>query len=79
MDVKVDGMEINAAKRRKKREIIIDIGKVSIDIGKLVLGSIALGGILRGDIKPLALLIGGFVTSLLLIVLGIILLAITKE
>ncbi|GHV95410.1 hypothetical protein AGMMS50293_17300 [Spirochaetia bacterium] len=75
----MDEAEINAAKRRKKREIIIDIGKVSIDIGKLVLGSIALGGILRGDIKPLALLIGGFATSLLLIVLGIILLAITKE
>ncbi|GHV65451.1 hypothetical protein AGMMS49587_19710 [Spirochaetia bacterium] len=75
----MDEMEINATKRRKKREIIIDIGKVSIDIGKLVLGSIALGGILRGDIKPLALLIGGFAASLLLIVLGIILLAITKE
>ncbi|MDR1785223.1 MAG: hypothetical protein LBR23_01980 [Spirochaetaceae bacterium] len=63
----------------KKLKIVEDIGKVMIDVGKLVLGSIALGGILRGNIEPFFLLLAGFASSATLIVGGLVLLAMSKE
>jgi hypothetical protein len=59
--------------------VIEDIGKVLIDVGKLVLGSIALGGIMLGEGKRLTLMFGGFIASILLIVAGLVLLGVTKE
>jgi hypothetical protein len=66
-------------RKTKARHITEDIARVLIDVGKLVLGSIALGGVLRGNVEQITLLLTGFTASALLIIGGLILLALVKE
>ena len=47
-------------KPRKQTSIKADTGKLLLDLGKLVFGSIFLGGVLRGEIPHGQLVIGGF-------------------
>jgi len=53
-----------------------DSGKLLLDLGKLVFGSIFLGGVLRGEIPQTILVIGGFGVATLFCIIG--LLRITK-
>jgi drug/metabolite transporter (DMT)-like permease len=46
---------------------------VLIDVGKLIFGSIFLGGILRGEIPQAILAIGGLVIAIALLAAGILL------
>ena len=54
-----------------------DVGKLLLDIGKLVFGSIFLGGILRGDISHSILVIGGITVAVIFCTIGLLLA--TKE
>ena len=46
-------------------------GKVLIDLGKIVFGSMFLGGILRGEIPPVIMIAGGFGITALFCLVGI--------
>ena len=59
--------------KRAKTTIKENIGKVLIDVGKLIFGSIFLGGILRGEIPQAILAIGGLVIAIALLAIGILL------
>jgi len=59
--------------KRAKTTIKENIGKVLIDMGKLIFGSIFLGGILRGEIPQAILAIGGIVIAIALLAAGILL------
>jgi hypothetical protein len=50
-------------KARKQTTLKQDAGKLLLDIGKLVFGSIFLSGVLRGEIPQLLLLVAGFVIA----------------
>ena len=64
-------------KPRKKTDFRENAGKVLIDLGKLVFASIFLGGVLRGEIPQLIMVIGGFIVTALFC--GVGLWATTKE
>jgi len=56
-----------------------ELGKVLIDIAKLVIGGVILAGLMRQDIQPVLLFsIGGFI-ALLMIVLGLNLISSGKK
>jgi hypothetical protein len=59
--------------KSEKTTLREDIGKVLIDVGKLIFGSIFLGSILRGEIPQAILAISGFVTAVALLVAGVLL------
>jgi len=65
--------------KKPKRQTTIkeDTGKLLLDIGKLVFGSIFLGGVLRGEIPQGMLVIGGFTAATVFCIIG--LLWISKE
>ena len=65
--------------RPEKTTLRENIGKVLIDVGKLIFGSIFLGGILRGELPQAILAIGGLVVALLLLAAGILLLTEEKK
>ena len=56
-----------------------DAGKLLMDIGKLVFGSIFLGGILRGEIPQTLLLIAGFSGASVFCIVGLLLVAKNKD
>jgi len=64
-------------KPKKQTTIKEDTGKLLLDIGKLVFGSIFLGGVLRGEVPQGMLIIGGFTTAIIFCTVG--LLWISKE
>jgi hypothetical protein len=48
-----------------------DTGKLLLDLGKLVFGSICLGSILRGEIPQAILGISGFAAAIALFIIGL--------
>jgi uncharacterized membrane protein YraQ (UPF0718 family) len=50
-----------------------DIGKLLLNLGKLVFGAVFLGGILRGEVPQAILVIGGFVVAALCFIIGLLL------
>ena len=58
-------------KPRKHTNFRENAGKVLIDLGKLVFGSMFLGGILRGQIPPTLMVAGGFTITALFCVVGL--------
>ena len=57
--------------KRKLTDFRENTGKVLIDLGKLVFGSIFLGGVLRGEIPQTILVIGGFVVATVFCFVGL--------
>ena len=65
---------IKKPKKLKKRTTIReDAGKLLLDIGKSVFGSIFLGGVLRGEIPQIILIIAGFAVTALTCLAGLFL------
>ena len=60
-------------KLKKQTTFRQDTGKLLQDIGKLVFGSIFLGGVLRGEVPQTILLISGFVGATIFCLVGLIL------
>ena len=60
-------------KPRKQTTFKEDAGKLLLDIGKLVFGSIFLGGILRGEIPHAILVIGGITVAAIFCIIGLLL------
>ena len=59
-------------KPKKQTTLREDAGKLLIDMGKLIFGSIFLASILRGEIPQAILAISGFVAALALCMAGLI-------
>jgi hypothetical protein len=53
-------------KRKKKTAFREDIRKLLSDLGKMVFGSIFLGGILHGEVSHVILIAGGFLIAVAL-------------
>jgi len=49
-----------------------NMGKLMLDLGKLVVGGVIIGGILRGAISQVLLIISGSVAALIFFILGLI-------
>ena len=58
-------------KPRKRTTFREDTGKVLIDLGKLIFGSIFLGGVLRGEVPQLILVVSGFIIAILFCLVGL--------
>ncbi|MCL2412419.1 MAG: hypothetical protein FWC97_12345 [Treponema sp.] len=56
-----------------------DAGKLLLDLGKLVFGSIFLGGVLRGEIPQTILVIAGFSGAAIFCICGLFLSAKKKK
>ena len=56
---------------KSKTTIKEDTGKLLLDAAKLVFGSICLGGVLRGELPHVMLIIGGFALAVALGVIGL--------
>jgi len=64
-------------KTKKKTNIIENSGKVLINLGQLIFGTLFLGSVLRGEVPQFIMMISGIVGAILFIVVG--LLASAKE
>jgi len=48
-----------------------ELGKILIDIAKLVIGGVILAGLMRQDIPPVYLFVVGSIAATLLIIIGL--------
>jgi len=64
---------ISKRKPKKQTSKKEDVGKLLLDLGKLVFGALFLGGILRGALPQVILIIGGITASAMLCIAGLIL------
>ncbi|MCL2759069.1 MAG: hypothetical protein FWD22_02530 [Treponema sp.] len=58
-------------KLRKLTNFRENTGKILIDLGKLVFGSMFLGGVLRGEVPPVIMVTGGFIVTALFCFIGL--------
>ena len=56
-----------------------ELGKVLIDIAKLVIGGVILAGLMRQDIPPVFLFTAGSLVASLLILIGLILITLDSK
>jgi len=61
-----------AKKAGKKTDIIENIGKVLINLGQLMFGTLFLGSVLRGEMPQYIMMSVGIAGAILLIVVGLI-------
>jgi len=59
-------------KHRKETTMKENLGKLMIDLGKLVVGGFIIGGILRGAISQVILFVSGSIAALIFFILGLI-------
>nr|AGS52925.1 hypothetical protein [uncultured bacterium contig00019] len=55
----------------KKTDLRENIGKVFINLGQVVFGTLFLGGVLRGEIPHFIMIVAGGISAMLLLVFGI--------
>jgi hypothetical protein len=67
--------------KKLKKQIVFtgDTGKLMLDLGKLVFGSVFLGGVLRGGVPQIILVISGFVVAIVCCFIGLLLIAKEKK
>jgi len=58
---------------KKQTTIKEDTGKLLLDLGKLVFAGLFLGGILRGEVPQMILVIGGFAVATVFCIVGLFL------
>ena len=53
--------------KKPKKQIIFwgDAGKLLLDLGKLAVGGVIIGGILRGSVPPVILIVSGTVAAMI--------------
>ena len=56
----------------KKTDIIENGGKVLVNLGQLMFGTLFLGSVLRGELPQYLIMIAGFAGALLFIMIGLI-------
>ena len=76
---KVINMKKSTKKSRKQTTFREDAGKLLLDLGKLVFGGIFLGGILRGEVPQMILVMVGFMVAATCCITGLLLVAKEKN
>jgi drug/metabolite transporter (DMT)-like permease len=66
-------------KLKRKTNLVENGGKVLMNLGQIVFGTLFLGGVLRGEVPQYIMVISGIVGTTILIVLGLLLSAKEKE
>jgi uncharacterized membrane protein YwaF len=56
-----------------------NIGKVCINLGQMVFGTLFLGGVLRGEVPQYLMVLSGIISALILITIGLFLSAKEKQ
>ena len=56
-----------------------ELGKVLIDIAKLVVGGVILAGLMRQDIEPILLFTVGGIVAVLMIFIGLVLISLDEK
>jgi hypothetical protein len=64
---------------KKQTTIKEDTGKLLLDLGKLVFAGIFLGGILRGEVPQIILIIAGFAVAATCCIIGLLLISKEKK
>ena len=64
-------MEKGAHKLEERTTFRENLGKLLVDLGKLIFGSLFLGGILRGELPQVIVIMGGFTVAVLFCAVGI--------
>jgi len=64
---------------RKQTSIREDTGKLLLDLGKLVFGGVFLGGILKGEVPQMILVIVGFMVATTCCITGLLLMSKEKK
>jgi uncharacterized membrane protein (Fun14 family) len=59
-------------KPRKETTMKENMGKLMLDVGKLAVGGVIIGGILRSAIPHVILIIGGTIAAAILFVFGLL-------
>jgi uncharacterized membrane protein YraQ (UPF0718 family) len=59
-------------KPRKETTMKENMGKLLLDLGKLVVGGIIIGGILRGAIPQVILIISGSIVAIIFFIFGLL-------
>jgi len=59
-------------KLKKETTMKENVGKLMLDIGKLVVGGVIIGGILRSAISQVILILSGSFVALIFFILGLI-------
>jgi uncharacterized membrane protein YraQ (UPF0718 family) len=59
-------------KLRKETTMKENMGKLLLDLGKLVVGGIIIGGILRGTVPQVILIISGSVAAMIFFIVGLL-------
>ena len=59
--------------KKPKKQVIFwgDVGKLLLDLGKLAVGGVIIGGILRGSVPSVILIVSGSVVAFILFILGL--------
>jgi hypothetical protein len=70
---------VDEKKKKTKQNYATTIGTVFIDIGKLAIGSLIFGSVLRGSLDPIQVLLFGAIFAIVFLVIGVILVALFKE
>jgi hypothetical protein len=65
------GMEKDARKLKERDDLMENAGKLLVDLGKLIFGSMFLGGILRGELPQVIIIAGGFLLAILFCAVGV--------
>ena len=66
-------------KVKRKQNFATTVGTVFIDIGKLAIGSLIFGAVLRGSINPIQIVLFGTVFAIVFLVTGVLLVTLFKE
>jgi len=72
-------IEVWEKKPRKETNMKENMGKLLLDLGKLVVGGIIIGGILRGAIPQIMLIACGAVAAIIFFIFGLLLTEKEKE
>jgi hypothetical protein len=71
--------EVRESRRRKRRNMRVFFGKTLVDIGKLAIGGLVFGSILKDEVNKAILIFIGIAGSILLIAAGFLLGTSDKE
>jgi uncharacterized membrane protein YraQ (UPF0718 family) len=72
-------VKMKEKKLKKKTNLVENSGKVLVNLGQIVFGTLFLGGVLRGEVPQYVMVASGVVGTTILIVLGLLLSAKGKE
>ncbi|GHV41741.1 hypothetical protein AGMMS49546_18300 [Spirochaetia bacterium] len=64
---------------KRKTDLVENIGKVLVNLGQVIFGTLFLGGVLRGEVSQYIMVLSGIVGATIFIVLGLLLSAKEKE